>query len=243
MQVIYRPTGKALEYSTLAANLYRGCAHGCLYCYAPKIVRMTKAAFHANPQPRKDVLKHFETDCRKMAERNDTTPVLLSFTTDPYQPIEKEHSLTRKAIKIAHEHGICVEILTKGALRAVRDFDFLGKKDAFAVTLTFDNSDESEEWEPKASIPGLRWLALREAHSRGIRTWVSCEPVIKPEQTLRLIEESASYVDFYKVGRWNYDPRAEQIDWHDFGHRAVELLEKLGKKYLIKQDLAKMMNA
>lgn len=51
MGVIYEPKGKAREYCELAVNLYRGCGHGCLYCYGAACLRMTREEFN-NPQPR-----------------------------------------------------------------------------------------------------------------------------------------------------------------------------------------------
>jgi len=76
----------------------------------------------------------------------------------------------------------------------------------------------------------------------GIRTWVSLEPVVDPEQSLELIRETADFVDEYKIGRWNHDPKADEIDWKDFGNKAVALCESLGKKYYIKKDLAIFLN-
>jgi DNA repair photolyase len=65
-------------------------------------------------------------------------------------------------------------ILTKGdMLAAANDFDLYGPSDWFGVTLTFDNDTDSRKWEPGAALPGDRIAALKEAHNRGIRTWVS----------------------------------------------------------------------
>src|SRR3990167_3742067 len=95
LNIVYKPKGKALEYSPLAANLYTGCAHGCLYCYAPSCMRMNRAEFYGNPRPRPNVIKLLEADCKKLAGCKDR--VLLCFTCDPYQPIDDEHQLTRRA--------------------------------------------------------------------------------------------------------------------------------------------------
>lgn len=234
MTIIYEPKGKAREYSALAANLYRGCSHGCVYCYAPSALRMRADNFHAHPGPRKNILKQLEKDCQK---NQYTYPILLSFTTDPYQPIEEEFRLTHEAIKILKKYGNRVEILTKGGMLACRDFELLDSDDAFATTLTFLDPLDSVAWEPKASSPNSRIGAMMRAHERGIKVWASLEPVIDPAQTLELIKRTAPFVDLFKVGKLNYHPRAKEIDWHGFGHQAVSLLEKLGKAYYVKKDL------
>lgn len=118
MSIIYEPKGRALEYAPLAANLYRGCGHSCSYCYAPAALRMKRDEFYGNPQPRAGVLEQLEKDARKLA--GDARPVLLCFTCDPYQPINDEHQLTRRAIEILNGEGLAVHILTKRGRAAER---------------------------------------------------------------------------------------------------------------------------
>ena len=79
------------------------------------------------------------------------------------------------------------------------------------------------------------------AHAYGIQTWASLEPVIDPEQTFEIIRQTREFVGFYKVGKLNYHPHAKTIDWHKFGHKARELLDSLGCKYMLKKDLKKEM--
>ena len=240
MAIIYEPKGRAREYAPLAANLYSGCSHGCLYCYAPDAIRMKREVFHASPKPRQDIIAKLEADARKL-KGEDLPPILLCFTCDPYQPAEEEHHITRQAIEVLHRYGHKVQVLTKGGLRSTRDFDLLGPGDAYAATLTFLDAGLSRLWEPHASSPTERLRALSEAHDRGITTWASLEPVIDPEQSLRIIEEAAPYVDLFKVGKLNNHPLAAEIDWRDFGTRAVRLLEDLGKDYYIKADLRRYL--
>ena len=100
---------------------------------------------------------------------------------------------------------------------------------------------ESAELEPGAASPSDRAKALRLAHSLGIRTWVSLEPVIKPEDTLALIRCTHEYVDLYKVGKLNH--RANDTDWKAFGIAAEALLKERGKAHYIKHDLRECMDA
>jgi DNA repair photolyase len=114
----------ALEYAELAANLYRGCSHACRFCYAPSVLRKsgtTIEAFRNKVQPRPDIIKQFARDCRKLAEAGCTKRVLLSFTTDPYQPAEREHRLTRQALQLLNEHGLSWQVCTKNGIQAMED--------------------------------------------------------------------------------------------------------------------------
>jgi len=91
------------------------------------------------------------------------------------------------------------------------------------------------QWEPGAALPLDRITSLTEAHSLGIQTWASLEPVIDPKQSLEIILATASFADHFKIGKWNHDPAANQIDWKSFGKAAVALCERLGKKYYLKK--------
>lgn len=241
MSIIYEPKGRAREYAELAANLYSGCAHGCEYCYAPGALRRNKTDFRLCVSPRKDCLQQLEKDAAKLAGTDKR--ILLSFSTDPYQPCEEQYSLTRQAIEILHSHNIGVDILTKGGMRAATDFDLLGPNDAFATTLTFTNDEQSREWEPGAALPGDRMAAMKLAHEKRIPVWASLEPVLDPAQSLELIRLTHEYVDLFKVGKLNHRQLAKTIDWWRFGWEARNLLESLGKNYYIKEDLRECMEA
>jgi DNA repair photolyase len=238
MSVLYQPSGKAKEYSGWACNLYTGCTHGCVYCYAPLCMKRNRDQFHSGAQPRKNILKQLERDVKRMEVDGR---VLLCFVTDPYQPCEERWGVTRQAIEILHSAGMAVQILTKGGLRATRDFDLLGSDDAYAATLTFVDPEKSMEWEPGAALPQERFDSLQMAYDRKIPTWVSLEPVIEPEETFRIIEKTHGYVDLYKIGPLNYHPKAREVDWGKFGYEVVDMLETYGNDYYLKKDLRKYM--
>jgi DNA repair photolyase len=237
LKIIYKPRGKAGEYADYAINLYNGCAHGCVYCYAPTCLHKTREQF-SNPGTRKDVLKNLEADLKYLSTCPEKPKsVFLCFSCDPYQPIEKYFQISRQAIQMLHKAGISVMILTKGGRLAERDFDLLLAGDQFGVTLTCISQESSAKWEPNASLPADRISTLIDAHESGIRTWASLEPVVNPEDTLKLIRATWKYVDMYKVGVLNYHPHTQTINWPQFGREAKELLDSLGKKYYIKKDL------
>lgn len=236
LQAIYEPKGRAGEYAKLAVNLYRGCSHGCVYCYAPQVTHMDRSEFHSQCVERSGILNKLRHDAKLIAARSDNSmlnPVLFCFTSDPYQP---GASITRQALSIMREFNIPFSVLTKGAM-AWPDFDLYGPHDLFGVTLTCDNYKDSKRWEPHAAMLGERTGSLLQAHYRGIRTWVSLEPVIYPEQTLALISLTHNYVNHYKVGKLNYHPRSGEIDWHKFALDVKAKLESVGADYYMKEDL------
>lgn len=240
MHGIYEPKGRAGEYADYAVNLYRGCRHGCTYCYVPGAIRMGRQDFYYNPAPRWGILDTL----LKQAPNYRYKKVLMSFSCDPYQPIDRRYLLTRRAIKILNDNGVAVSVLTKAGRDSMRDFDLLSKFKAneYGTTLTFLSAGASCEYEPHAALPVKRLEALIEASFSGIRTWVSLEPVIDPAQSLDLIEITLPYVDVYKIGMWNHDKRARDIDWQGFLNRAVGLLEEHNKDFFIKGDLAAAKN-
>lgn len=242
--VIYEPKGRAEEYCPLAINLYKGCGHGCIYCYAPNATYTDRQKF-GKATPRPGIIKRMETDIPKAAADGAKGNVLLCFTCDPYQPINDIHDLTRQAIQILHANGFKVTILTKGGHRAIKDFDLLGPGDEFATTLTLLDPKEEKLWEPNAASLTDRILSLNLAHESGIKTWVSLEPVIKPDDTLMLIKLTHKWVDRFKVGTLNYpgalpEPYRSQvkdIDWGKFAKDVVAVLEEYGCQYYLKNDL------
>jgi len=239
MSVIYTPKGKAYEYSPLALNIYEGCAHACKYCYAPDIFHRTLDDYQAKVLPRANIMSRIRQEAPRYADNADR-PILLSFTSDPYQPLEKELELTRQTINIFRDYAVHYRILTKSSL-AARDFDIMENSHSeFGMTMVFLNDRHRQEWEPNASSVMERMNTLIEASRRGIKTWVSLEPVIIPKETLGIIKHLAPYVNRFSLGKLNHHPEIERtIDWADFGVAAVALLRNLGKSFYIKKDLQK----
>ena len=240
MAVIYEPRGKAREYASLAANLYQGCGHRCIYCYAPACLHSAKEDFYS-PVPRPNIIEKLNADASRLSLQNNINPVLLCFTSDPYQPVDEQYQLARQAVKTLHLHNQDVMILTKGGKRAERDFDLLTGTDLFGVSLTNLDDALSLKWEPFAALPAERVSSLLKAHDNGIRTWVSLEPVLYPDVSLEIIRRTHKFVDKFKVGTLNYHPHTKTINWHSFAVKAQQLLDELGCDYYLKEDLRKWL--
>jgi DNA repair photolyase len=242
-KIIYEPSGRAKEYSELAANLYSGCDHGCVYCYAPLATRKKRDTFVLS-KPREGVLNKFLDDAIELEERKENRPVLLSFTTDPYQHIDLKYQLTRDAIRILHKHKLKVSILTKGGKRSERDFDLLSSHpnlSEYGTSLVFLDEEFRKKNEPEAAPTAERIKSLKIAHSMGIFTYVSLEPVWFPEDALKIIDLTHEFVDFYKVGKLNYNIQQQNVNWKEFRLNVIDKLEKYKKKFYIKKDLEKFL--
>ncbi len=228
MNPIYQPKGAAKEYGEWALNIYTGCPHRCFYCYSPKFLRMDKETFHSHVEPRKDIVNAV----RRQIEREGITGRLihLCFTCDPY-PVGYDTTPTREIIKILKESGNHVQLLTKNA--ETRDFNLLDENDWFGVTITGWH-ETSLKTEPNAATTTARVCAAREAHERGIKTWLSCEPVIDCEAVFELIKYGTQF-DRIAIGKMNYFP--SDIDWCKFGHEVEEICKALDRDYYIKDSL------
>lgn len=230
MKPIYKPSGAAAEYGDYAINIYTGCPHRCFYCFAPTVLRRKSEEFHTNVEPRTNIVE----ETRKQLEREQITgkTIHLCFTCDPY-PTSYDNSETRDIIKLLKEYGNHVQILTKGDGK--RDFDLLDENDWYGIT--FSGALASQE--PETLAPVFRINNLKKAYEKGIKTWISFEPVINDEEVLQVLKDTRLFVHKVKIGKLNYYPSG--IDWKLFGYEAERLCKKYGLDYYIKDSLRKEM--
>ena len=228
MKPIYEPKGKAKEYGDYAINIYTGCPHECFYCFAPSVLRKVKDDFHKCVEPRKNIVE----EVKKQIEREKITGKLihLCFTCDPY-PCGYDTTPTREIIKAIKESGNNVQILTKGD--GSHDFDLLDENDWYGITLDGIGNGRNPLWKSRVD-------ALAEAHSKGIKTWVSFEPVTNERQFFIELHLVSLMVDKVKIGKLNYHP--SDIDWKSFGEKAEALCKSLEIDYYIKDGLREEMN-
>jgi phage/plasmid-associated DNA primase/DNA repair photolyase len=236
-------SGPAGEYSELSVNLYDGCTHRCDYCYNKTNQRRWNGTY-GDPFRRikKSSLPAIDRDIRTLEAAGVSGPVHLTFIGDAYD-LGRDEDDVRAVLELFHKSKVNFQVLTKGGMKAARDFDLYRPGDSFACTLTFVDPETSKTLEPGAALPEDRLQALEEAHKKGIETWASLEPVIDPAETLELIRRSHKFVDHFKVGKWNHDKRAAGIDWRQFTADVVELLDSFGCDYYIKEDLRRYLPA
>jgi DNA repair photolyase len=144
--------------------------HGCLYCYAIKF-----PSFTGPPVPR---LK-LKEDIAKMVKKTRLhLPVMLSDSTDPYQPLEREYEITRRCLEVLAEHGFPLLIVTKSDL-VLRDIDIFKKTPTVvSMTITTSRNDISALMEPNAPKPDSRFSALKKISDERIPTTVRIDPII-----------------------------------------------------------------
>jgi DNA repair photolyase len=155
-------------------NPYRGCAHGCKYCYAPNILRISRKEWGDFVQVKRNIPKVLAAELKN----KDRGTVGISTTTDPYQPLEEKYKLTRLCLTQLQRYDFPVSIITKSSLVA-RDIDILsGFSEAeVGFTITTNNDKERMLMEPHTSTIESRIQALKECGDGGIITYAFLGPL------------------------------------------------------------------
>ena len=165
-------------------NPYRGCEHGCIYCYA----RPSHAYWDLSPGidfetrliAKSNVASALEQELSKPGYVPQ--PIALGVNTDAYQPLEREQRLTRQALEILLRYRHPVHIITKGSL-VLRDLDLLvplaeQRLVSVSVSLTTLDDELKRIMEPRAASPAARLRVLRTLHQAGVPVSVMCAPMI-----------------------------------------------------------------
>ena len=165
-------------------NAYRGCEHGCAYCYA----RPGHANMGLSPGIDFESRLFAKTNAPEILRKTLSNPayrpctIALGTNTDPYQPVERQYRITRQILEVLNEFSHPVGIVTKSAL-VVRDMDILqsmAERGLVKVALSITTLDNrlSRSMEPRASAPAKRLGALEMLSGAGIPTAVMVAPVI-----------------------------------------------------------------
>ena len=160
--------GSSSEYTI---NLYRGCTHGCVYCYAPSLIH-DERRWGDYVDAKINAASVLDRELAR-AKKN---VVFVSSASDPYQPVEAKFEITRKVLKVLSKHKFPVLLLTRSPL-VLRDIDILREFDWIRVGFSI-STVPTKFYEP--GVPSLekRLQALTELHDFGITTWVSMAPLI-----------------------------------------------------------------
>ncbi|NOT85376.1 MAG: PA0069 family radical SAM protein [Methylococcaceae bacterium] len=165
-------------------NPYRGCEHGCVYCFA----RPTHAYLGLSPGLDFETKLFYKPDAPELlreelrARRYRPQPIALGINTDAYQPIERKLGLTRKILEVLQEARHPVSIVTKSSL-IERDLDILSEMAArglvqVAFSITTLQTDLARSLEPRATAPKRRLQSLATLSTAGIPTSVLVAPLI-----------------------------------------------------------------
>lgn len=165
-------------------NPYRGCEHGCIYCYArPNHEYMGLSAgldFETKIFAKPDAAKLLEEKLKSKSW--EPKVITLSGVTDCYQPIERSLKITRSCLEVLADFRNPVAIITKNHL-VTRDIDYLGalaRHQAAYVSLSITTLDNtlSRKMEPRASAPAMRLKAVEELSKAGIPVGIMIGPVL-----------------------------------------------------------------
>ncbi len=165
-------------------NPYRGCEHGCVYCFA----RPTHAFLGLSPGLDFESKLFMKPNAPDLLERELSAPgyvpkvIAIGTNTDPYQPIERRHQIMRRILEVLERAGHPVGIVTKSDL-VVRDLDILArmaKRDLVKVAISVTTLDAAlaRTMEPRASTPARRLEALRRLADAGVPASTLVAPVI-----------------------------------------------------------------
>ncbi len=165
-------------------NPYRGCEHGCIYCYA----RPTHARLGFSPGLDFESRLFFKPDAARLLDKElrapsyKCAPLAIGTNTDPYQPMENRRQVMRSVLEVLEAFRHPVGITTKSAI-VMRDIDILGRMAAdglAAVGMSLTTLDRSMArlLEPRASPPAARLAAIRKLSAAGIPVTIMVAPVI-----------------------------------------------------------------
>jgi DNA repair photolyase len=181
--IITRNTSPDISFDR-SINPYRGCEHGCSYCYArPSHAYLGLSAgldFESRLFAKTNAVELLRKELG--AKGYEAATIALGANTDPYQPVERQYRLTREILKVLSETSHPVGIVTKSAL-VTRDIDILkpmAERGLVKIALSITTLDHrlSRQMEPRASTPGKRLQALELLSAAGIPTVVMTAPII-----------------------------------------------------------------
>ena len=219
-------------------NPYRGCEHGCIYCYA----RPSHAYMGLSSGIDFETRLFYKVDAARLLEEELARPkyvckpITLGANTDPYQPVERQLRVTRSVLEVLGRTHHPVSIITKSAL-VLRDLDLLVPlaRDGLVtvgISVTTLSADTKRILEPRAASPQARLRAVRELNAAGVPTGVMVAPVIPAitDHEMEAIVEAAAGAGArwaaYVLLRLPYEIKDLFRDWlaEHFPERAAHVM-------------------
>ncbi|MFY2764017.1 PA0069 family radical SAM protein [Arenimonas sp. MALMAid1274] len=227
--VLSRNTSPDLPFDR-SVNAYRGCEHGCSYCFARPSHSYLELSpgldFETRLFAKTNAAERLRAELARPGYR--CAPIAMGTNTDPYQPIERRYRITRQLIELLAECRHPFTLLTKNAL-IERDLDLLaplareGLVSAALSVTTLDNR-LAARMEPRASAPHRRLQAIRRLAEAGVPTGVMFAPVIPAvndhelEHVLEAAREAGATRAGYVLLRLPHELKQHFRDWLDVHH-------------------------
>ncbi|MEP7075140.1 MAG: radical SAM protein [Acidobacteriota bacterium] len=161
-------------------NCYRGCVHGCTYCFARQYHEYLGYGAGTDFETKIVVKPNAPAILRQeLKKTRDKMPHIdFSFATDPYLPLEASYELTRKCLEVCAEFQVPVGVITKSPL-VTRDIDILKKlKASVFFSLPFLTKEKSNPFEPYTPVPEARFRAMQTVADAGIPVGIGIAPII-----------------------------------------------------------------
>jgi DNA repair photolyase len=219
-------------------NPYRGCEHGCVYCYA----RPSHAYMGLSAGIDFETKLFYKADAGKLLEAELARPgyvckpITIGANTDPYQPIERKMLVTRSVLEVLARTRHPVSIISKSAM-VLRDLDILTDmaRDGLVsvgISVTTLNAQTKRSLEPRTASPLARLRAVRELNAAGVPTGVMVAPVIpaitdhEMEAILEAAAEAGARWAGYVLVRLPYEIKDLFRDWltEHFPDRAAHVM-------------------
>ena len=208
-----------------SVNPYRGCAHGCAYCYARPTHEYHGLSAGTDFETKIFVKERAPELFRDWLARDQWSPEVIVFSgvTDCYQPAEKQFELTRSCLEIAAEARQPISIITKNAL-ILRDLDLLSRMAedrtiAVNVSITTLQQELTRTLEPRTSAPTARLRTVRELSQAGVPVNVMVAPVIpglndsEIPQILEAAADAGAQTAHYVLLRLPYTVKPVFLEW------------------------------
>ena len=206
-------------------NPYRGCEHGCIYCYA----RPSHAYMDLSPGLDFETQLFYKPDAARLLEQAlchknyRCKPIALGTNTDPYQPLERQHRITRSLLEVMQAFNQPFTIVTKSAL-ILRDLDIISEMAdrnlcSVAISLTTLDTGLKQIMEPRAASPIARLKTIKALSSAGVPTGVMIAPIIPAindaelEQILQASSEAGASTAAYVYIRLPHEVRPLFHEW------------------------------
>ena len=190
-------------------NCYRGCEHGCTYCYARKQpYKVIQYEDWINAAPRTDTPELLRKQLKGMRQvtRDKIKDIFICSACDAYQPKELKCGITREVIDILMANDLPFTVLTK-SINVLRDIDLLKEYDKCRVGFTIITLDDDfrKALEPNASPIEERCRALEILKAEGISTYCSLEPIMSDKRSdpIAIVDRLKDCVDLFEFGKWN----------------------------------------
>ncbi|MFQ6123720.1 MAG: radical SAM protein [Candidatus Heimdallarchaeota archaeon] len=157
-----------------ALNPYRGCEHGCTYCYAPAVLRESRSWGQFV-----DIKRNIPSILARELRRQRKGHVGIGTVTDAYQPVEQRYEVTRRCLEQLLRVDFPISVQTKSPL-VLRDLDLLQQFSRVDVGVTITTLDETfrKVFEPRAASVPERLVTLEQLSAHGIPTWLFLGPIL-----------------------------------------------------------------